>query len=394
MIIRQNYRIYPSNTQETTLVKWLGQARFVWNFMLNATQKQYSLNRTFIFGFDMNKLLPELKKQYIWLKEVPSQVLQQKCRDLDQALTGLFRDKHGFPKYKSRHTDTSGIAFPQSCKLTDKLYLPKMKSGIKVVIDTPLKGNMKSCTVYRNRASQWFASIVVELPEDYYPEPKTHISSVVGIDVGLKEFMVTSDGETVDNPRFLKKSLKKLKRAQRHLSRCNKGSNNRNKKRLKLARIHNKIKNQRKDFIKKTANSIAKNYDLICVETLNVKNMVKNHNLAQAISDVSWNIFFDELKWQATKVGSHVVQIDQFYASSKTCSRCGHKKDILTLSERIYECDSCHFSVDRDANAALNIEHRGIEIFLKKNTVGTTEINACQIRDTVGFSGQEVKLHV
>lgn len=233
----------------------------------------------------MNNLLPSLKKEYPWLKEVPSQALQMKCQDLDYALKGSFRLKRGFPKYKGKFTDTSGVSFPQSCRFRDnKLILPKIKEGIKVVIDTPLKGTMKSCTIYRNKANQWFVSCVVELPDNYFPVAKTEIHSVVGIDVGLKEFLISSDGEVIRNPRFLKKKLHQLKKQQRKLSRKKKGSNNKNKQRLRLAKIHNKISNQRRDFIKKTANSIAKNHDLICIEDLNISGMEKKYNLAQAIS--------------------------------------------------------------------------------------------------------------
>lgn len=388
MYIRQKYRIYPNKHQEQVLVNWLGQARFVWNYMLSVNKLKYDQEKKFIFKIDMNNLLPELKKEFSWLKESVAQSLQQKCGDLDNALKGSFRQNKGFPKYKSKHKDTSGISFPQLWKITDKLYLPKMKSGIKIKIDTPLKGIPKTCNVSRNKSGQWHVSCVVRLIDDYFPSTKNNFSSSVGIDLGLKEFLTSSDGEQVSNPKFLKKNLKKLARLQRRHSKAKKGSKNREKKRKLVAKAYLKISNQRKDFIKKTANSIAKYNDLICIENLAVSNMIKNKNLARVISDVSWSMFVEELKWQATKVGSHVIQVDRFFASSKTCSSCGHKKEDLSLSNRTYLCDFCGYTEDRDLNAAINIKNKGTEIFL--NTVGTTGIYACTDMSLVTDSGQEI----
>jgi putative transposase len=204
-------------------------------------------------------------------------------------------------------------------------------------------------------------------------ETKTDNSVVVGIDVGLKDFAITSDGEIIKNPKFLRKSEKKLKAAQRKLSRKKLGSNNRNKARLKVARIHNKIKNQRKDFINQVSSSITKNYDLVVMENINVVGLMKNHCLAKSIADASWSMFTETMKWHCLKRGKSFHQVGMFFPSSKTCNSCGENKTDLTLSDRIFKCENCGFEIDRDVNAALNLRDQGIK---EHNTVGTTEINA------------------
>lgn len=199
--------------------------------------------------------------------------------------------------------------------------------------------------------------------------------------------MISSDGEVVKNPRFLRKSEKKLKREQRRLSRKQKGSNNRNKARLKVAKVHNHIKNQRKDFTNKTASSIAKNYDLVLVEDLNVKGMVKNHKLAKSISDVSWSMFVNALEWQCKKRGKYLQKIGRFYPSSKTCNSCGHKKTDLGLGERVYNYSNCGTSIDRDLNAALNIRDEGLREFQIRRE--PSKLTPVSYDDSDKTSGQE-----
>lgn len=360
MFIRQTFRIYPNKEQKQTLIQWIGQARFVWNKMLQMNTETYKEKKEFVFAYDMHKRLPDLKSEFEWLKECPSQVLQQKCQDLGTALQ-FKKNNRGFPKFKSKATDTSGIRLPQSVKLEgNRVKIPKIKSGIKIKLHQEILGKRGAATIYKNRADQWFISFVVEVVD---VEPIKEINNVVGIDLGLKEFLISSDGEVVKNPRFLRRSEKRLKREQRRLSRKQKGSNNRNKARLKVARVHNHIKNQRKDFINKTASSIAKDYDLVLMEDLNVKGMIKNHKLAKSISDVSWSMFVNTLEWQCKKRGKYLHKIGRFYPSSKTCNSCGHKKTDLGLDERVYNCSNCGTSIDRDLNAALNIRDEGLREF-------------------------------
>ena len=378
MFIRQNYRIYPNKEQSATLNQWLGQARFIWNFMLSKNIQSYNDTKNFIFKYNMNNMLPELKDSvdYNWLKEIPSQCLQQKCQDLDTALKSSFKSKtnrKGFPKFKSKKIDESGIRFPSFKFEGNRIVLPKMKSGIKIKLHRELLGKKGSLTLSKDKIGNYFVSILVEISDDYFSKPITEIKSAIGIDVGLKEFAITSDAEIINNPKFYRKAEKKIKKSQKSLSRKNKDSSNREKSRKKLAKIHLKVKNQRKDFSKQNAYSIVKNNDLIAVETLNIQGMIKNHKLAKSIADVSWYQFHQDLQWQCKKQGKEFVKINQWMPSSKKCSCCGNIKSDLTLSDRIYEC-SCGLKLDRDLNASINILNEGLKFY---NTVGTTEINAC-----------------
>lgn len=390
MYISQKYRIYPNQHQATTLNKWLGQGRFVWNKMLELNIKTYKEEQKFVFGFDMNNLLPELKQspETSFLKEIPSQCLQQKCSDLDKALKQSSRkakNKKGFPTFKAKKLDESGIRFPSFKIEGNRIILPKMTGGIKIKFHRPLLGKKGSLTLTKDKLGHYFVSILVTVEE---PEFVTEINNAVGIDVGLKSFAVTSDGEVIDNPKFYKRSQEKLAKLQRQHSKKLKGSNNREKSRLRLAKQHKKVTNQRKDSINQVASSITKNNDLIAVEDLNVKGLVKNHSLAKSISDVGWGMFLDTLNWQCLKRGKHFVKISRWFPSSKTCSSCGGYKDDLVLDDRVYVCPDCGFEIDRDLNAAFNILHEGLRIH--QNTVGTTEINACgDMKKVVMTSAQE-----
>lgn len=379
------YRIYPTKSQEETLVQWLGCGRKVWNEMLELNQKQYQDNKKFIFYEEMTSLLTQKKKDpnFLYLKNAPSQVLQQKCQDLGIAISHSFKVKdRGFPKFKSKHLDTSGIRFPQGFHFEgNRLNVPKMK-GLKVVKHRDIEGKMSSCTIKRNRCGQWFVTILSK-QDDVKPK-QINENNVVGIDVGIKEFLVTSDGEIVKNPKFLIKSEKKLKAKQRKLSKKTKGSNNRNKARILLAKQHNKVRNQRIDFVNKTVSSITKNYDIIGIEDLNITGMKKNHNLAKAIGDASWGLFFNKLQQKCDVMGTKLIKIDQFAPTSKSCSCCGSKQD-MPLAIRIYNCYNCGLSIDRDLNAAINICNWA----KSKHTAGTAEINACGNMNLVKGSAQE-----
>lgn len=366
MFVRQNYRIYPNKDQQAILNQWLGCARFVWNHMLELNIKKYQETGKFVFAYEMHKMLPQMKKQEetSWLKNAPSQGLQQKCQDLDTALKAVFKsneNRRGFPKFKSRKTDESGIRMADYKIKDGKLFLPKIKSAIKIKIDRSFLGKPGMITVKKDRAGCWYVSFTVDVGSRYdYRMPVSDIETAVGIDVGIKSFAVTTDGEVIENPRFLKRQMKKLKKRQRELSRKQKGSSNREKARIRLAQLYKKISNQRKDYIKQNASAIAKLYDFISVEDLNVSGMVKNHCLAQAVIDVSFGMFISELEWQCRKRGRHFYKIDRWFASSKTCCHCGHIKGDLSLSDRTYECPACESRMDRDLNAAINILNKGL----------------------------------
>lgn len=367
MKIQQTYRIYPNTEQQKVINQWLGNARYLWNYMLNQNIEQYKANKTFNSEYGMHSLIPNLKKELDWLKLSPSQTLQQKCQDLRRALPNSVNKaiNRGFPKFKAKHKDTSGIRFPQGWHLNgNRLNLPKLK-GIKIKLHREIEGKARYLTLKRDSVGSYFVSILYDVPNI---EP-IEIKSSVGIDVGLKEFAVMSDGEIIKNPKFYRKAEKKLTKAQRSHSRKQKGSNNKEKSRILLAKVHRSIKWKRQNFIKQIASSIAKNYDLVTTETLNIKGMLKNHKLAKSISDVGWSMFIGELKWQCKKRGKHFNQVDRWFPSTKTCSSCGKKQD-MTLSDREYNCD-CGIQIDRDLNAAINI-----------NRAGTVQINACRNMST------------
>nr|QMP82921.1 MAG: putative transposase [Caudoviricetes sp.] len=390
MFIRQNYRIYPNSDQKIQLNQWLGQGRYIWNRMLDNNIKEYEKNKKFIFKYDMNNLLPEIKNnpETSWLKEIPSQCLQQKCQDLDTALKQSFKttkNKKGFPKFKSKKTDESGIRFPSFKFEGNRIMVPKMKKGIKIKLHRDLLGKKGAITISKDKVGNYFASILVELPENYFPPQINLIETGVGIDVGLKEFAITSDAEIIANPKFYGSAEKKISKLQKSHSKKQRGSKNKEKARIKLAKSYKKVTNQRKDFTNKTSNSIVKNNDIVVVETLNVQGMLKNHKLAKSIADVSWYQFHETLKWQCIKQGKIFTKINPWYPSSKKCSCCGEIKKDLELKDRIYQCSSCGFELDRDFNAAINIYQEG----LSKYTAGTAEINACGDMSCGSNSAQE-----
>ena len=366
MYIKQTYRIYPDKHQQSIINQWIGSTRFIWNYMLEQNIQSYKENGKFIFGYDMSNMLPKMKKttEYSWLKNTPAQGLQQKCQDLDTALKASFKStssRKGFPKFKSKKTDESGIRFNDFKIRGNKIFLPKIKKGIKIVIDRPLLGKTGMIVVKKDKTDCYYVSITVDVSDMYdYTMPVEDVKLAVGIDVGIKEFAVTSDGEVIQNPHFLKKQSKKLASLQRSHSKKKICSKNREKSRKRLAKLHKKIANQRNDFLKQNASAIAKLYDFVSVENLNVSGMLKNHKLAKSLIDVSFCSFLQELHWQCKKRGKIFYQIDRFFPSSKTCSCCGYINPYLSLSDRTYVCPICENKIDRDLNSAINILNEGL----------------------------------
>ncbi len=388
MIIRQTYKLDPTESQKNDLSQWLGQARFVWNHMLNLNMIEYKDNKKFIFAYDMNNLLPIMKRSVdtAWLKGIPSQCLQQKCQDLDTALKSTFKsttNRKGFPKFKSRKTDESGIRFPKFTLQDNKIFLPKMESGIKIKFHRQILGECGSMTIIKDKTGCYYASILVKVPD---VEKVKIIKSTVGIDLGINTFAMTSDSQVIDNPKFGRRYENQVKKLHRYHSKKKNGSKNKEKSRLKLARKYKSITNKRKNFLHQTASSITKENDLIAIEDLNVKGLLRNHHLSKSISDVSWGSFTSILEWHCIKRGNHLVKVGRWFPSSKLCSCCHNKDTDLKLSDRIYNCKECGLSIDRDLNAAFNIRDEGIRIL---NTVGTTEIYACGDMNMIASSAQE-----
>ena len=361
-IIQYTYRysLTPKEKQKVLLDKHFGCVRFVYNYFLNERKEKYQKYKQSSNYYAQIKTLIGLKKkkETKWLKEVNSQTLQQALRNLDTAYVNFFRGKTKFPKFKSKKHKNS-FTVPQCVKVkNDRLYIYKFKEGIKINLHRPINGKIKHCTVSKSPAGKYFVSILCEV--EYKAFKKT--GKQVGIDTGIKDFAILSDGTTYENIKILKNNLKKLQYQQRQLSKKQKGSNSRKKQRKNIAVLHEKITNIRKDYLHKVSTEIIKNHDVISVEDLAVKNIIKNHCLAQAISDVSLGIFYKMLEYKAHWNDRLFVKIDRFFPSSKTCSHCGWINQNLTLSVREWDCPSCKTTLDRDINAAKNILKQGLDI--------------------------------
>ena len=338
--------------------------------MLNRRIEAYQKNKTRLSCVDLCKELTPLKKkdQYFWLNEVTNESLQQSIRNMDSAFTKFFREKKGFPKFKSKFGKQS-CKFIQSVKVdftSRKIRLPKI-GWVRVFIDREFGGKIGTVTVSKNKAGKYFVSLVIKNDMPLPQKPEVKEDQAIGIDVGLKHFAVLSTGEKIDNPKYLQKSEQRLKVLQRRLSRKQKGSNRRNAARLRVAKCHYKISCKRNDFIHKLSTRIIRENQTVVVEDLNVAGMLKNHCLAKAISSVSWSEFFRQLKYKADWVGRNVVTIGRFEPSSKICSVCGNTNNALILSDRDWTCLNCGTANDRDVNAAQNIKQFGLQ---KQNLIG------------------------
>ena len=345
------YRIFPNYPQKELIAKHIGSSRFVYNLALETKNTAYLGSKHNFSPFDLIKQLPELKKECEWLKEVNIQSLQQSIQNMDIAFKKFFKGA-GFPKFKSKHKGKQSFSIPQNVIVeNDLLIIPKFKEGINIVLHREIKGTIKSATISVTPTGKYFVSILVDTNiEIPIKEPITE-STTIGIDLGIKNFLVTSGGLEIENPKNLQKAQSKLKYVQRKYSK-NKGK--RTKQRLAL--LHEKVVNKRKDFLHKTSTKLIRENQTIALENLNVAGMVKNHNLAQAISDVSWSTFVTMLEYKADWYGKNILRIGRFAPSSKTCSCCGTINKELTLKDREWTCGSCSTVLDRDVNAAINIK--------------------------------------
>jgi putative transposase len=354
------YKLLPNDEQKCLLNKHFGSIRFIYNHFLNERKNEYETNKNTLNYYDNAKSLTELKKDdnHKWLKEINSQSLQYSLKCLDGAYQNFFKYKKGFPKFKSKKHKNS-FSVPQSVNVIDnELNIPKFKNGIKFIKHREFNGIVKSCTISKTSTNEYFVSILVETT--HIPYEKTN--KTVGIDLGLKDFIITSDGKKYKNNRYTKKYERKLKVAQQHLSRKTKDSNKYNKQKLKVAKIHKKITNSRVDNLHKVSTDLIKKYDNIILEDLNIKGMVKNHKLSKHIADASWGKFVELLTYKAKWNNRNIVHIDRFFPSSKTCNKCGYINQDLNLNMREWTCRACHSHHDRDINASLNILKEGNKI--------------------------------
>ena len=354
------FRIYPTKEQESLLSKHFGHCRFVFNYFLNERKEKYLNEKTSLNYYDNTKTLTELKKQeeFEWLKQVNAQSLQASIRNLDTAYKNFFRGNAKFPQFKSRKKKNS-FTVPQSAKLEDgKIIIPKFKEGIKVKLHREVNGEIGKMCITKTPTGKYYVLIFTE--QEVEELPKTN--KQVGIDLGLKDFVITSDNKKFKNNRYTKKYARELKKAQQHLSRKQKGSNGFEKQKLKVAKIHEKIASCRLDTLHKVSHQLVNENDLIVCEDLNVKGMIKNHKLSKHIADASWGNFVTLLQYKCDWYGKELVKVNRFYPSSKTCSECGWINQDLKLSDREWTCKNGHV-LDRDLNASRNILKEGLKIF-------------------------------
>ncbi|MBE9223135.1 transposase [Cyanobacterium stanieri LEGE 03274] len=374
-------RIYPDSSQKLALTKAFGTCRWLWNHFLNLMNETYKQTGKGLSGYDIKKLIPELKKQEetSWLSETYSQCLQQVCLNLGVAFNNFFEKRAKYPNFKSKHGKQS-LQYPSNVSIKgDCLNVPKI-GLVYAKIHRPIDGKIKTVTITKNCCNQYYASILIDDGKD-----KPEVSSegkAIGIDLGLNpNIAITSDGSKFDNPKILKKHEVNLKRKQQQLSRKQKGSNNRNKARLKVAKVHKKITNCREDFLHKLSRRIVNENQVIVLENLNVKGMMQNHCLAKSIQQVGWGMFCTMLKYKAEQEGKVYIEVDRFFPSSKTCHVCLNRVDSLPLDIRHWECPKCKARHDRDINAAINIRDEGLRILktglIKPLTSGTGD-KACR----------------
>ena len=352
-------RIYPSNQQKEQLAKAFGSTRWLWNRFLALTNETYKDTGKGLSRYDLQKQLPSLKKEYEWLSETYSQCLQVVCLNLSRSFINFFEKRSQFPRFKSKHGKQS-LTYPQNVKLNpDSLKFPKL-GDIYAKVHRPLEGKVKTVTISKNKTNQYYASILLEDGKELPPQSTE--GKAIGLDMGLTDFCITSDGSKYSNPKWLNKHERNLKIKQQQLSRKQKGSNNRNKSRFKVAKVHNKISRCREDFQHKLSRKIVNENQVIVVENLNIKGMVKNHCLAKSIQQVGWGQFMTMLKYKAEQEGKVYQEVDRFFPSSKTCHVCLNRVDSLPLDVRYWTCNSCQTKHDRDINAAINIRDEGLRI--------------------------------
>jgi putative transposase len=393
-IIKYTYkfRLEPTEEQKILLNKHFGSVRWTYNYFLNQRKEEYLDNKKSLTYNKQAAELTQLKKkeETEWLKEINAQTLQYSLKCLDMAYQGFFNKRTQFPKFKSRKNKNS-FTIPQNVKYNkSKLFIPKFREGIEMIMERKIEGTIKHCSITKTPTNKYYVSILTE--QEYQPIQKTNKS--VGIDLGIKDFLVLSNGTKIKNHRFLKHYEKLLKLNQQSLSRKTKGSNHYERQRLKVAKIYEKITNSRLDLIHKTTNNLIKEFDVIYLEDLNIKGLSHKckprqdengkylangqsakSGLNKAILDVAWGKFIDILEYKASWNDKQVVHVDRFFPSSKTCNKCGWINNSLTLKDRSWTCSNCNTNLDRDFNAAINILNEGyrLNIIEDKTSVGTTD---------------------
>lgn len=359
------FRIYPNKTQQQIINRTLGCVRFVYNHFLAVRRDEWKANHNSLTYVKTSKLLTDLKKRddTSWLKEVDCMALQNSLRDLDRAYESFFKKRTGYPRFKSKHSHNQSYRTNNvnSCiRIVDnRIKLPKV-GFVKIKQSRTFEGRILNATVSHTASGKYFVSLCVEMDKEKLV--LSNNGGKVGIDVGLKEFYSDSNGNTIANPRVLKKLSKKLAREQRRLSRKMPKSKNREKARIRVAKVYERIANIRKDFLHKLSTQLVRENQTIAVEHLNIQGMLNEHRLARSISDASWSEFFRQLEYKAELHGGEILKVDTFYPSSQICFNCGYQNtEIKNLSVREWTCPRCGAHHDRDINAAKNILHKALK---------------------------------
>jgi putative transposase len=371
MLRAYKYRLYPNSEQCVSLSKNFGCVRWVYNWALSRKIEAYQKENRSLSIFALSKELPKLKaaEETKWLAEADSQALVMSLRNLDNAFTRFFREKKGFPNFKSKKSNRQSFQIPQRVKVDfekRKIILPKI-GAVRAKLYRKFDGKIKTVTISKTPSGKYFASVLVETDEKPLPKPEIRYETTIGVDLGLTHFAILSSGEKIENPKYLQKSLKRLKFLQRRLSRKKAGSKRRDKARICVAKLHERITNQRNDFLHKLSIRLIRENQTIALETLNVQGMMQNHRLAQSIGSASWSRFVEFLRYKAEWYGRNIVFVGRFEPSSKLCSVCGFHNSELTLADRTWICPSCQTEHDRDVNAATNIRKFALQ---SQNLVG------------------------
>ncbi|MHB1609876.1 MAG: RNA-guided endonuclease TnpB family protein, partial [Acidiferrobacter thiooxydans] len=372
-------RLYPNAAQQDLIARQLGCVRFVWNKALDVKKVAWRERRESLSIHTLITMLPVWKaRDYPWLKEADSQALQMTLRHLDRAYTNFFAHRARFPKFKKKHAPRQSYAYPQRVKVEgDKVFLPKV-GWVKAVVHREITGAIKTVTVSRSATGKYYAAVLTEDGKTL-PEPVRPVTRVTGIDLGLNDAVIASHGAKTPNPRFLRRSLKNLRRKQQSLSRKIEAAKTRcaaagrpvadlrdyfgsnvAQARQQLARAHERVRDARTDWQHQVSRRLADETQAVCAETLNVQGMMKNRRLARAIADVGWSGLVTKLEAKLKARGGYLIRVDRFFPSTQLCSRCGAKNAALTLKDRTWTCAACGTTHDRDVNAAINIRHQGI----------------------------------
>lgn len=381
-------RLYPNENQEIYINKLLGSYRFVYNQCLNKKVKVYTNNKTNIGLKELGNFFhQELTKntEYHWLQEHNTKVLKQSIINLLDSYKRFFVNGNGFPKFKSKHDNKQSARFPLEAISKSNNYLSKrltFTSNIKNIkfkcsdeykkYLNKHKNNIRSATLSKTKSGNYFISILID--GDLMKEYKISVNQFIGIDLGIKDFIVTSNNEKFENIKVKRNNQKKLIKLNRTLSRKQNGSKNKDKARVKLAKFYEKLNNQKENYLHQVSNQLLNENQIIVMEDLNVKGMMKNHNLAKSIQELSLYRFKEMMRYKSVWSDRDIVEIDRFYPSSKLCSNCGYKNDELTLKDREWQCPECKTNHDRDLNAAINIRNEGMKLYKEKIPIRNGEL--------------------